>query len=199
MISKSMYYVSKGLSGVTTLSLYKPRVVFVWFSLLRKTVTFISSAPRPANPNTSLWRISNLNFAAFGVICHHQHQHCVLSVKPHDFRCAHTQLYVPYRTSCSFTTLSMRIISSRLCTKCHTWLQYKCCFCVFLTAASEGGANVFTVSYFKTSAYLAQSPQLYKQMCICADFDKVFCVGPGKASKYTLLSLYFPSICCFHL
>jgi len=65
MISKSMYYVSKGLSGVTTLSLYKPRVVFVWFSLLRKTVTFISSAPRPANPNTSLWRISNLNFAAF--------------------------------------------------------------------------------------------------------------------------------------
>uniref|UniRef100_A0A671SRX3 Aspartate--tRNA ligase, cytoplasmic n=1 Tax=Sinocyclocheilus anshuiensis TaxID=1608454 RepID=A0A671SRX3_9TELE len=47
-----------------------------------------------------------------------------------------------------------------------------------ISAASEGGANVFTVSYFKTSAYLAQSPQLYKQMCICADFDKVFCVGP---------------------
>lgn len=47
-------------------------------------------------------------------------------------------------------------------------------------AASEGGANVFTVSYFKSSAYLAQSPQLYKQMCICADFDKVFCIGPGK-------------------
>lgn len=62
--------------------------------------------------------------------------------------------------------------------------------CPFL-AASEGGANVFTVSYFKTSAFLAQSPQLYKQMCICADFDKVFCVGPGKPlppsmSPYTL-------------
>lgn len=41
---------------------------------------------------------------------------------------------------------------------------------------------MFTVSYFKTSAYLAQSPQLYKQMCICADFEKVFCVGPGKKS-----------------
>lgn len=52
-------------------------------------------------------------------------------------------------------------------------------------AASEGGANVFTVSYFKTSAYLAQSPQLYKQMCICADFDKVFCVGPGKYLAHT--------------
>jgi aspartyl-tRNA synthetase len=33
-----------------------------------------------------------------------------------------------------------------------------------ISAASEGGANVFQVSYFKTSAFLAQSPQLYKQM-----------------------------------
>uniref|UniRef100_A0A5F9CKA2 Aspartate--tRNA ligase, cytoplasmic n=1 Tax=Oryctolagus cuniculus TaxID=9986 RepID=A0A5F9CKA2_RABIT len=47
-----------------------------------------------------------------------------------------------------------------------------------ISAASEGGANVFTVSYFKNNAYLAQSPQLYKQMCICADFEKVFCIGP---------------------
>lgn len=42
-----------------------------------------------------------------------------------------------------------------------------------ISAASEGGANVFKVSYFKGSAYLAQSPQLYKQMAIAADFDKV--------------------------
>ena len=42
-----------------------------------------------------------------------------------------------------------------------------------ISAASEGGANFFTVSYFKRSAYLAQSPQLYKQMAIAADFDKV--------------------------
>merc|ERR1711890_227652 len=33
------------------------------------------------------------------------------------------------------------------------------------------------VSYFKGSAFLAQSPQLYKQMAIAADFDKVFTVG----------------------
>lgn len=46
-----------------------------------------------------------------------------------------------------------------------------------ISAASEGGANVFTVSYFKDSAYLAQSPQLYKQMAIAADFEKVFTVG----------------------
>uniref|UniRef100_A0AC35UF61 Aspartate--tRNA ligase, cytoplasmic n=1 Tax=Rhabditophanes sp. KR3021 TaxID=114890 RepID=A0AC35UF61_9BILA len=47
-----------------------------------------------------------------------------------------------------------------------------------ISAASEGGANVFTVSYFKESAYLAQSPQLYKQMAIAADFEKVFTIGP---------------------
>uniref|UniRef100_A0A1I8EA34 Aspartate--tRNA ligase, cytoplasmic n=1 Tax=Wuchereria bancrofti TaxID=6293 RepID=A0A1I8EA34_WUCBA len=46
-----------------------------------------------------------------------------------------------------------------------------------ISAASEGGANVFEVSYFKRSAYLAQSPQLYKQMAIAADFDKVFTIG----------------------
>lgn len=46
-----------------------------------------------------------------------------------------------------------------------------------ISAASEGGANVFEVTYFKRSAYLAQSPQLYKQMAICADFEKVYTVG----------------------
>lgn len=45
-------------------------------------------------------------------------------------------------------------------------------------AASEGGSNVFKISYFKQSAYLAQSPQLYKQMCIAADFGRVFEIAP---------------------
>ncbi|XP_060596311.1 aspartate--tRNA ligase, cytoplasmic-like [Ruditapes philippinarum] len=46
-----------------------------------------------------------------------------------------------------------------------------------IPAASEGGANVFKVSYFKGSAFLAQSPQLYKQMAIAADFEKVYTIG----------------------
>ncbi|GMR43359.1 hypothetical protein PMAYCL1PPCAC_13554, partial [Pristionchus mayeri] len=46
-----------------------------------------------------------------------------------------------------------------------------------ISAASEGGANVFQVTYFKGSAYLAQSPQLYKQMAIAGDFDKVYTIG----------------------
>eukprot|EP01098_Paradermamoeba_levis_P002092 TRINITY_DN124_c0_g1_i4.p1 TRINITY_DN124_c0_g1~~TRINITY_DN124_c0_g1_i4.p1 ORF type:complete len:567 (-),score=222.64 TRINITY_DN124_c0_g1_i4:46-1746(-) len=45
-------------------------------------------------------------------------------------------------------------------------------------AASEGGANVFTVKYFDRNVYMAQSPQFYKQMGICSDFERVFEIGP---------------------
>ncbi|KAL3229492.1 Aspartate--tRNA ligase, cytoplasmic [Nakaseomyces bracarensis] len=47
-----------------------------------------------------------------------------------------------------------------------------------LGAATEGGANVFEVTYFKGKAYLAQSPQFNKQQLIVADFEKVFEIGP---------------------
>lgn len=45
-------------------------------------------------------------------------------------------------------------------------------------AATEGGSNVFEVKYFKKNAYLAQSPQLYKQMCIAGDMGSVFEIAP---------------------
>lgn len=45
-------------------------------------------------------------------------------------------------------------------------------------AASESGAEVFEVKYFDRSAYLAQSPQFYKQMCMASGFSKVFEVAP---------------------
>eukprot|EP01111_Echinosteliopsis_oligospora_P005618 TRINITY_DN1909_c0_g1_i1.p1 TRINITY_DN1909_c0_g1~~TRINITY_DN1909_c0_g1_i1.p1 ORF type:complete len:599 (-),score=224.21 TRINITY_DN1909_c0_g1_i1:59-1807(-) len=44
-------------------------------------------------------------------------------------------------------------------------------------AASEGGASVFKLQYFEGNAYLAQSPQFYKQMAVCGDFEKVFEIG----------------------
>lgn len=47
-----------------------------------------------------------------------------------------------------------------------------------ISAASEGGAEVFEVKYFNTKAYLAQSPQFYKQMAISADFERVYEIGP---------------------
>ncbi|KAI1820398.1 aspartyl-tRNA synthetase [Xylaria intraflava] len=45
-------------------------------------------------------------------------------------------------------------------------------------AATESGASVFRVQYFGRTAYLAQSPQLAKQMAISADFGRVYEIGP---------------------
>jgi len=43
---------------------------------------------------------------------------------------------------------------------------------------SESGAELFEVEYFDRKAYLAQSPQFYKQMAMAAGFERVFEVGP---------------------
>jgi len=44
--------------------------------------------------------------------------------------------------------------------------------------ASESGSDVFEVKYFDGNAYLAQSPQFYKQMAMAAGLDRIFEVGP---------------------
>lgn len=47
-----------------------------------------------------------------------------------------------------------------------------------LSAPSESGAELFTIEYFERKAYLAQSPQFYKQMAMAAGFERVFEIGP---------------------
>jgi aspartyl-tRNA synthetase len=47
-----------------------------------------------------------------------------------------------------------------------------------IAGESEGGAEVFYTDYFGQTACLAQSPQLYKQMGISADLERVFEIGP---------------------
>lgn len=47
-----------------------------------------------------------------------------------------------------------------------------------IAGESESGAGVFTTDYFGTTACLAQSPQLYKQMAISSDMERVFEIGP---------------------
>ncbi len=45
-------------------------------------------------------------------------------------------------------------------------------------AASESGSEVFEVKYFDTKAYLAQSPQFYKQMAMAGGLGRIFECGP---------------------
>ena len=45
--------------------------------------------------------------------------------------------------------------------------------------ASESGSDVFEVKYFDRAAYLAQSPQFYKQMAMASGFDRIFEVAPA--------------------
>ena len=46
-----------------------------------------------------------------------------------------------------------------------------------IVSATEGGSALFPVAYFTREAFLAQSPQLYKEQLIL-DFEKVFEIGP---------------------
>jgi len=75
-------------------------------------------------------------------------------------------------------------------------------------AASESGADVFKLSYFDGVAYLAQSPQFYKQMAMAAGFEKVFECAPvfraeksytrKHATEFTGFDLEFSYIDSFH-
>jgi aspartyl-tRNA synthetase len=46
-------------------------------------------------------------------------------------------------------------------------------------SATEGGAEVFSIVYFDKPAFLAQSPQLYKQMGVISGLERVFEIGPA--------------------
>ena len=51
-----------------------------------------------------------------------------------------------------------------------------------IASATEGGAELFSVKYFDQTAYLAQSPQLYKEQ-LTMSMEKVFEVGPILPSR----------------
>lgn len=47
-----------------------------------------------------------------------------------------------------------------------------------VSQGAEGGANVFKLNYFGKEAFLAQSPQFYKQMMVTSGLERVFEIGP---------------------
>ena len=56
-----------------------------------------------------------------------------------------------------------------------------------IASASEGGTELFPVQYFEKKAYLAQSPQLYKQLCAIS-LEKVFTITPvWRAEKHNTI------------
>ncbi len=56
-----------------------------------------------------------------------------------------------------------------------------------ISAASESGSDVFEIKYFNRKAYLAQSPQFYKQMAMCSGFERVFEVARHLEQKIPIL------------
>ena len=66
-------------------------------------------------------------------------------------------------------------------------------------AASESGSDVFEVKYFDGKAYLAQSPQFYKQMALAAGLDKVFEVGPVFRAENSNTNRHATEYTCFDI
>ena len=63
--------------------------------------------------------------------------------------------------------------------------------------ASESGSEVFEVKYFDDKAYLAQSPQFYKQMAMASGFEKIFEVGPVFRAENSNTNRHATEYTCF--
>jgi len=86
------------------------------------------------------------------------------------------------RTSAIFRIQNELLIAFRrfLTDRGYLEIQPPC----IIASASEGGADLFSLPYFEKQAFLAQSPQLYKQMCAIS-LEKVFTVVPvWRAEKF---------------
>lgn len=91
-----------------------------------------------------------------------------------DFRTPHTSSIFKIQSQI------LRLFREHLLEQGFLEIQPPC----IIASASEGGAELFKIPYFDRWAYLAQSPQLYKQMCAIS-FEKVFTVVPvWRAEKF---------------
>ena len=68
-----------------------------------------------------------------------------------------------------------------------------------IAAASESGSEVFAVKYFDTTAYLAQSPQFYKQMAMAAGLERIFETGPVFRAEKSYTNKHATEFSCFDI
>jgi aspartyl-tRNA synthetase len=54
-----------------------------------------------------------------------------------------------------------------------------------VASGAEGGSTLFKLDYFGRPAYLAQSPQLYKQMLMSTGLDRIYEVGPAFRAEHS--------------
>lgn len=54
-----------------------------------------------------------------------------------------------------------------------------------VASGAEGGSTLFSVDYFGKDAYLAQSPQLYKQMLMSTGLDRIYEIGPAFRAEHS--------------
>lgn len=85
-----------------------------------------------------------------------------------DLKTRQSQLMLKLRSAFEFACREFAL--SRELTEIHTPK--------LMGSASESGSQVFQVKYFDTFAYLAQSPQFYKQMAIASGLKGAFEIGP---------------------
>lgn len=65
--------------------------------------------------------------------------------------------------------------------------------------STEGGSEVFKTDYFGQTAYLTQSPQLYKQMAMASGFEKVFEIGPCFRAEQSFTSRHATEFMSFDI
>ncbi len=64
---------------------------------------------------------------------------------------------------------------------------------------SESSSDLFEVKYFDRKAYLAQSPQLYKQMAIASGLEKVFEIGPIFRAENSFTTRHVTECTCYDI
>lgn len=93
-----------------------------------------------------------------------QLDHRVLSLR-------HPRAQAAFRVKAMIAQAFREFLSDRHFTEVHTPK--------IVATGTEGGAELFPLQYFEQPAFLAQSPQFYKQMLVAAGLERVFEVAPA--------------------